>query len=122
MVHARKRKSVFGSTTATPDKDWAPLTAPSPPERDVPTPPASPLRLVALANQSTRKIRTVAWEQHSKPKHVLVEDVSGEGVAAAAKHGSATADDTAQLQLPFWQVRALATAGLGGPNPGPHAL
>merc|ERR1719424_736068 len=87
-VHTKKRKSVFGggSTTATPEEHWTPLIAHSFPKTDAPTPPASPLRLVA--HLSTREIRTVAWEEHSKPKHVLDEDMLGEGEAAARKHVS----------------------------------
>ena len=104
-VHTKKRKSVFGggSTTATPDEHWTPLIAHSFPKTDAPTPPASPLRLVA--HLSTRKIRTVAWEEHSKPKHVLDEDMLGEGEAAARKHVSAAADPGAQLPWSFWQAR-----------------
>ena len=104
-VHAKKRKSVFGvgSTTATLDEDWTPLIAHAFPKTVAPTPPASPLRLVA--HLSTRKIRTIAWEEHSKPKHVLDEDMLDEGEAAAAKHISAAADPGAQLPWSFWQAR-----------------
>ena len=65
--------------------------------------PASPLRLVA--HLSTRKIRTVAWEEHSKPRHVLDEYMLGEGEAAARKHVLAAADPGAQLPWSFWQAR-----------------
>ena len=108
-------------------KRWTPLIAHSFPKTVAPTPPASPLRLVAhvptrkisfprtvaptpqasplrLAHVSTRKIRTVAWEEHSKPKHVLDEDVLREGQAAATKHVSA-ADSGVELPWSFWQAR-----------------
>ena len=84
-------------------KHWTPLIAHSSTKTDAPTPPASPLRLVA--HLSTRKIRTVAWEEHSKPKHVLDEDMLGEGEAAARKHVSAAADPGSQLPWSFWQAR-----------------
>ena len=84
-------------------KHWTPLIAHAFPKTIAPTPPAEPLRLVA--HLSTRKIRTVAWEEHSKPKHVLDEDMLGEGEAAARKHVSAAADPGSQLPWSFWQAR-----------------
>ena len=85
-------------------KHWTPLIAHAFPKTIAPTPPAEPLRLVA--HLSTRKmIRTVAWEEHSKPKHVLDEGVLGEGEAVATKHVSAAADPDAQLPWSFWQAR-----------------
>ena len=67
---------------------WTPLVAQPLPQTVAPTQPASPLRPVA--HSSTRKIRTVAWEEHSKPKHVLDEDMLDEGecVAVAADPGA----------------------------------
>ena len=85
-------------------KHCTPLIAHAFPKTIAPTPPAEPLRLVA--HLSTRKmIRTVAWEEHSKPKHVLDEGVLGEGEAVATKHVSAAADPDAQLPWSFWQAR-----------------
>ena len=84
-------------------KHWTPLIAHSFPKTDAPTPPASPLRLVT--HLSKRKIRTVAWEEHSKPKHVLNEDMLGEGKAAARQQVSTAADPIAELPWSFWQAR-----------------
>ena len=81
---------------------WTPLVAqPLPAKPVAPTPPASPLRPVA--HSSTRKIRTVAWEEHSKPKHVLDEVALGEGECVAV-----AADPSAQLPWSFWQARDVA--------------
>ena len=102
-VHTKKRKSVFGggSTMAMADEDWKPLVAHPLPKPVAPTQPASPLRPVA--HSSTRKIRTVAWEEHSKPKHVLDEDMLDEGECVAV-----AADPGAQLPWSFWQARDVA--------------
>ena len=102
-VHTKKRKSIFGggSTMSMADEDWTPLVAHPQPKTMAPTPPASPLRPVA--HSSTRKIRTVAWEEHSKPKHVLDEVALGEGECVAV-----AADPSAQLPWSFWQARDVA--------------
>ena len=102
-VHTKKRKSIFGggSTMAMADEDCSPLVAHPPPKTVAPTQPASPLRPVA--HSSTRKIRTVAWEEHSKPKHVLDEDMLDEGECLAV-----AADPGAQLPWSFWQARDVA--------------
>lgn len=104
-VHTKKRKSVFGggSTMAMADEDWTPLVAHPLPKTVAPTPPASP-----VTHSSTRKIRTITWEEHSKPKHVLDEDMLDEGECAAV-----AADPGAQLPWAFWQARDMA-ARLGG--------
>ena len=107
-VHTKKRKSVFGggSTMAMTDEDWTPLVAHPLPKTVAPTQPASPRGPVA--HSSTRKIRTVAWEEHSKPKHVLDEDMLDEGECVAV-----AADPGAQLPWSFWQARHSGSAARG---------
>ena len=114
-VHTKKRKSVFGggSTMAMADEDWTPLVAQPLPKTVAPTQPASPLRPVA--HSSTRKIRTVAWEKHSKLKHVLDEVALGEGKGAANRHVLVAANPDVELPWSFWQARHSVAARLAGP-------
>ena len=110
-VHTKKRKSIFGggSTMAMADEDRTPLVAQPLPQPVVPTQPVSPLRPVA--HSSTRKIRTVAWEEHSKPKHVLDEIALGE--RAANRHVLVAANPDVELPWSFWQARHSDSAPSG---------
>ena len=95
---------------------WTPLVAqPLPAKPVAPTSPASPLRPVA--HSSTRKIRTVAWEEHSKPKHVLDEVALGEGKGAASRHVLVAANPDVEVPWSFWQARHSVAARLAGPQP-----
>ena len=88
---------------------WTPLVAQPLPKPVAPTPPASPLRPVA--HSSTRKIRTVAWEEHSKPKHVLDEIALGE--RAANRQVLVAANPDVELPWSFWQARHSDSAPSG---------
>ena len=89
---------------------WTPLVAHLLPKTVAPTPPASPLQLVA--HSSMKKIRTVAWK-HSKPKHVLDEVTLGEGEGAANRHVLVAADPHVELPWSFWQARHSGSAPSG---------
>ena len=99
---------------------WTSLVAQPPPKTVAPTPPASPLRPVA--HSSTRKIRTVAWEEHSKPKHVLDEVALGEGKGAASRHVLVAANPDVELPWSFWQARHSGSAPSGSLTSSPPLL